>query len=175
MTIRAFISVEIPEDIKKKVIKIQDNLPVFLGKKTEAENLHLTLKFLGEVSEDKIKQIKNRLGTIKMESFKTEIDGIGFFSESFIRIIWLHLTDCEKLQKKVDDALKGLFLPEKRFMGHLTIARVKNVRNKKNFIKEISLIEVPKTGFIVRRFNLKKSILKPEGPEYEDIEAYNLK
>ena len=46
---RTFIAVDIPENVKEEIIKIQDKLPEFVGKLTELENLHLTLKFLGEI------------------------------------------------------------------------------------------------------------------------------
>jgi len=58
---RAFISLELPEEIKKEIVKIQNKLPEFIGKKTEKQNLHLTLKFLGEVGEEELEKIKKKL------------------------------------------------------------------------------------------------------------------
>ena len=55
---RCFIALDLPVEIIKEIKKIQKELPEFIGKKTESENLHLTLKFLGEVSEEKIKEIR---------------------------------------------------------------------------------------------------------------------
>src|SRR3989338_347573 len=117
---RAFIAVDIPEKIKREIVKIQNSLPEFKGKTTEPENLHLTLKFLGEVNQEALEKVKNKLKSIKFEQFETEIDSIGTFNA---RIVWLHMAGCEELQRKIDGSLKGLFLPEKRFMSHLTIAR----------------------------------------------------
>ena len=57
---RCFISIDIPKEIRDKIKKIQEQLPEFVGKKTEQENLHLTLKFLGEVDERFLIDIKNR-------------------------------------------------------------------------------------------------------------------
>jgi len=176
---RAFISIDISEEIKKEIIKIQEKLPEFLGKKTEPENLHLTLKFLGEIEEKKIEEIKNRLSEIKFSSFEASINSIGFFdrgSEKYAQqiIIWLHMTNCEKLQKLIDEKLRGIFDPEKRFMSHLTIARVKSVKDKKKFIKGVEDIEIPNLDFIVKKFSLKKSNLTSKGPVYEDIGSFNL-
>lgn len=172
---RRFISIDLPENIKKEIKKIQEQLPEFTGKKTESGNLHLTLKFLGEISDEKIKLIKEKLKEIKIKKFESEIDLIGVFSEKMIRIIWLHFTNCDKLQKEVDESLKGLFNPEQRFMAHLTIARVKSMKNKKEFLEKLKEIKVSKIKFFVENFKLKNSVLKPEGPVYKDIEVYNLK
>lgn len=172
---RTFIAIDIPEEIKEEIIKLQEQLPEFKGKFTERENLHLTLKFLGEVDEEKIEKIKSGLRGIKSKKFEVEIDSIGFFSEKFIRIIWLHITNCEKLQKEIDNSLGGLFEKEKRFMSHLTIVRVKTVRDKKNFINALNKIKIPSIKFKVSSFELKKSILTEEGPVYETVESYTLK
>jgi len=169
---RTFISIEFPEEIKKEISKIQNQLPEFKGKKTEFENLHLTLKFLGEVDEGKIEKIKQELSEIKTKQFDSEINSIGIFSD---RIIWLGIKNCDELQKEIDERLEDLFEKEKRFMGHLTIARVKSARDKKKFREDVKKIKVPKIKFVVKNFNLEESVLTEEKPIYEDIEVYNLK
>ena len=171
---RVFISIDMPEDLKKEIGKIQDKLPKFVGKKTEFENLHLTLKFLGEIDEEKAEEIKKKLEEIKFEKFDVEIKEIGVFSEKFIRIIWLYLDNCEKLQKQVDENLNDLFESEKRFMSHLTIARVKKIDNKYEFLKKLKELKIPRIKFKVENFKLKKSTLKEHGPVYETLEKYNL-
>jgi 2'-5' RNA ligase len=60
-------------------------------------------------------------------------------------------------------------------MSHLTIVRVKKVKDKKIFLEELKKIKVQNLGFSVDRFYLLKSVLKPEGPEYSVIEKYDLK
>jgi|SRR3989344_4521470 len=189
---RCFIALDLPAEIIKEIKKIQDALPEFVGKKIESENLHLTLKFFGEISEEKIEQIKSALKNIKFQKFETEIDSLGVFSEKAIRIVWLNLKNCDALQKEVDDSLKGLFKPEERFMGHLTIARVKNVKDsprddsgehpavpsgepKKEFLEKLKKIKLPKMKFVVENFKLKSSILNAKCPVYEDIKVYDLR
>ena len=171
---RCFIALDLPKEIIEKIKKIQKQLPEFIGKKTEANNLHLTLKFLGETDEEKIELVKEKLKEVKIKKFETEINLIGVFSEEFIKIVWLHLTNCDALQREVDKFLEGLFKPEQRFMGHLTIARVKNVENKKEFLEKLKKIKIPKIKFVVDNFKLKSSILKAECPVYGDIEIYHL-
>ncbi len=169
---RCFISINLPKEIKEKIKVIQNKLPEFYGKKTELENLHLTLKFLGEIDEQKVEEVKRRLRKIKFEGFEAEVNEIGVFSEKFIRIIWLHLTNCDEIQKLVDDKLKDLFEPERRFMSHLTIARVKNIEDRKKFLTELKKIKIPGIKFVVDKCYLMKSELTPEGPKYVILEEY---
>ena len=171
---RIFIAIDIPENIKNEIVKVQKQIPSFNGKLTEYENLHLTLKFLGEIDEETIDKIKEKLKEIKFKKFNTEIDEIGFFKKEHGAIIWLRLTNCDDLQKEVDKKLEGLFEKEKRFMSHLTIARVKSIKNKNQFFSEIEKIKVLPLNFEVNEFVLKESFLLEKGPSYEDIERYKL-
>ena len=86
-----FISIDIPEQIKDAIERIQNALPEFFGKKTEKENLHLTLKFLGNLPDKEIEIVKEKLNEIDFRKFESKIDGIGFFSEKFIRIVLNYL------------------------------------------------------------------------------------
>lgn len=171
---RIFISIDIPKEIKKEIVKIQNKLPEFKGKNTEFENLHLTLKFLGEVDKEKLEKIKKNLKEIKFSGFEAEIDSMGVFSEDFIKIIWLGIKNCDELQKEIDKKLSGIFEKEKRFMGHLTIARVKNIKDKKKFIAELCKLKIISMKFTVNDFNLKKSTLTEQGPVYDIVENYKL-
>lgn len=134
---RCFISIELPENVKKEIKKIQDSLPEFIGKKTEIQNLHLTLKFLGEIDNNKIEIVKKKLFDIKFDRLNCNINSIGVFSEDFIKIVWVYLDGCSEIQKKVDSALKNLFKKEERFMSHITIARIKSVKKQKNIFRRI--------------------------------------
>jgi len=84
------------------------------------------------------------------------------------------MKNCDELQEKIDEKLKNLFEKEKRFMGHLTIARVKKIENKKEFNEDLKKIKIPQIKFSVKKFNLKKSKLGRKGPIYEDIKVYYL-
>ena len=169
---RLFIAIDLPEKIKKDIKGIQEQLPEFKGKKTEFENLHLTLKFLGEVDEKTFGEIKKRLKGIKMNAFEAEINSIGIFSD---RIIWLGVNNCLELQKEIDKRLERLFEPEKRFMGHLTIARARNIGDKRIFFGQLKKMKLPKMKFGIDKFILKKSTLTEQKPIYEDMEIFKLK
>jgi 2'-5' RNA ligase len=177
---RVFIAVELGNECINEIAKIQKLLRkkvLFYGKFTESMNLHLTLKFLGEIDDKKVEEIKKKLSEIKINEFEVELGEVGVFSPDFVKIIWIKLNGSEifRLQKTVDDALKGLFKPEERFMSHVTIARVKKVGDKKGLIEYLRSIKPRKIKFKVDNFILKKSELLPEGPIYEDLSVFKLK
>ena len=72
-------------------------------------------------------------------------------------------------------SLKKLFKSEDRFMSHITIARVKSVKDKKRFLEELKNIKLKKINFVIDKFSLMESVLMPEEPEYKIIEEYTLK
>ena len=97
------------------------------------------------------------------------------FTSGIIKIIWIKLKGkIFGLQKEIDEALDGLFEKEERFMSHITIARVKNIADKKKLIEYLENINPSKISFKVEKFYLKKSELTSEGPVYEDAAEFNL-
>ncbi|MEM4605742.1 MAG: RNA 2',3'-cyclic phosphodiesterase [Candidatus Pacearchaeota archaeon] len=171
---RVFICLEIPKEIKKIIKKIQEDLPEFEGKKTEEENLHLTLKFLGEVNSEILKKIKESLSKIRFKKFKAKLGKIGVFDDNFVRIVWIKVENCNDLQKEIDENLYDIFEKERRFISHLTIARVKKLKNKNDFLRKLELIEFSKNDFLVDSFYLKESILTKEKPIYTNLGVYFL-
>lgn len=177
---RCFIALDLPREainVIKGVQKLIEKQSLFNGKFTEPENLHLTLKFLGDVSEEQISEVRRRLMGIKFDSFEAGLGDVGVFSKKFVRIIWVKLVGkgVFDLQKQIDESLEDLFEPEHRFMGHITIARVKNVGDKKALLDYVKNIKTKKIRFKVDRFFLKKSELFAEGPVYGDLERYESK
>ncbi|MBS3080654.1 RNA 2',3'-cyclic phosphodiesterase [Candidatus Pacearchaeota archaeon] len=154
---------------------LNDRNKVFVrGKYTELENLHLTLKFLGEINNEKLEKVKKRLSELKFEEFTAKLDKIGIFSGKTPRVLWIKLKGADILQREIDNVLEDLFEKEKRFMGHITIARIKYIKEKKELIEYLKKIKTD-IRFTVDKFYLKKSTLLPEGPIYEVIEEYPLK
>ena len=172
---RTFIALDVPENIKKEIIKIQKLIPRFEGKLTEIDNLHLTLKFLGHIDKEILIETKRRLKEIKIKQFQAEISEVGVFSLSRIKIVWLKMRNCNNLQRNIDSKLSGLFPKERRFMGHITIARVKHVKNQSFFISQLKKIKISANlRFTVKSFELMKSTLSRSGPVYENLKTYNL-
>jgi len=174
---RAFICIDFPDEIIKEITRVQGAVGKvkFTGKLTEVENLHLTLKFLGEIDNKKLEDARERLKKIKFSEMELKLEKVGIFSyRGKPRIVWIKVAGKEifELQKNIDSALKDLLSPEERFMSHLTIARVKYAKDKKGFEKYIDGIEVKKLKFKIDRFKLKSSELGKTGPVYKDIEVY---
>ncbi len=175
---RLFIAIEIPEEIKDYLCGLQQEIVDSKNKirLVNKDNMHLTLKFLGEVQPNNLDDIKNNLKEIDFEPFSVVLDTIGVFpSESYIRVIWVGLKPEEQileLQKNIDENLKKLFKKEKDFKPHLTIARVKYIEDKKQFVDKLKQIKVDNKKIEVNNFKLVKSTLTPKGPVYEELGVF---
>jgi 2'-5' RNA ligase len=175
---RLFIAVDLPDEIKNYVFNLQNEINSGLTKINwvHKKNLHLTLKFLGEVEDDKVDKIKERLSSIKFDAFKLTFTKIGFFpSDKKISVIWLGIEPESKLielQQKVDAEILNLFPDDQTFSAHLTLGRVKMIKKMKDFKKIIDDIDIEPLEFEVKSFKLMKSDLKRGGPKYEVIEEF---
>ena len=98
---------------------------------------------------------------------------MGFFSKKFVKIAWVKVSNVS-LQKLIDNSLADIFEKEWRFMGHITIARIKNLKNKNSFLELINKTKVNKIVFMIKEFYLKESILQKEGPVYKVISRYRI-
>lgn len=175
---RAFIAVEVPvsqelEDFSRAV----KDTGAFL-KMVNLANVHITLKFLGDIDEKLVPEIE--------EIIKNAVSGIGPFTMKLkgsgafpnlnrISVIWAGMENADALgeiARKIDSGLKPLgFQPEKRkFSPHVTVARVKSSKNKDKLVDIIKQFSNTEFGEVpVKRIILKKSVLTPQGPIYSDI------
>ncbi|MBU1204729.1 MAG: RNA 2',3'-cyclic phosphodiesterase [Nanoarchaeota archaeon] len=175
---RVFIAVEMPKEIKEILLDAQNQINTEKAKIKPAKAFHLTLKFLGEVEEKKIEEIKSTLNEIKFKKISTTLTEIGVFpNESYIRVVWAGLEDSEgkikKLQQEIDSKIEKLgFKKDTRFHPHVTLARVKFVEDKQKFIKDLKEIKIEKKSFQITEFKLIKSILTLESPVYEDLAVF---
>lgn len=180
---RCFISIELPENVRAQIFHAFEKLKnskVCYGNFVDKDNLHLTLKFLGNVSEEQIEQIKKALKEIDFRQFPVETGEIGFFpNENYVKIIWIDLisSDFEFLKKEIDEKLHklGFNEKEKEFTAHLTVLRIKGMRDKEAFFKKLTEIAPKKMFFIANQFSLIKSILKRKGPEYKNLENFQMR
>ena len=174
---RCFIAIDLSDEVKKELSKVQEQLQELKDVKmrlVEPKKLHLTIKFLGEISDFQVNKIKESLKKIKFDAFSVRLNDLGTFpTPQYIRIIWVDAKPKEKLaelQQKIEKALvEQGFKKEKRFETHITLARVKFVGNKEALIKKLSEIKVKPIEFQINSFALKKSTLTREGPVYEDV------
>ena len=172
---RCFIGIDLSIEATKEIERLQRIIkPHIVGKITSSENLHLTLKFLGEIEDATLDNVKKKLSSIEHQSFELTLNELGVFSQKLIKMVWVKVSTVP-LQPLVDNCLKDIFEPEHRFMGHITIARVKKIEDKQSFLKLINNTTINKIIFTVREFYLKESILTHKGPIYKVIDKYCLK
>ncbi|MDH4210278.1 MAG: RNA 2',3'-cyclic phosphodiesterase [candidate division WOR-3 bacterium] len=177
---RTFLAVEVPQQERKIIddfilTEAKSELPI---KWVKFENLHITLKFLGEIDEKKKTDITPVIETICREhsSFKVKLEGLGCFPHPRNpRVLWVGVTQGGNELCAIADALeKELaqfgFKEEKRFHAHLTIGRIK--KNCK--VDDIVAKNIYTESFEVAAVVLFKSTLKPEGPVYDQLCSFTL-
>ena len=155
-------------------MRIQERLRelnLFQGKFTVPQNIHLTLKFLGEIPHAQADEVVRALRDINETTREVRLEGAGMFAP---RIIWLKLTGANTLQKRVDASLSNWFASEPQFMGHITIARVKTAHNPRRLADTVRELEVAPVSGQAISFSLRRSILSPEGPKHEVLEQFDL-
>jgi RNA 2',3'-cyclic 3'-phosphodiesterase len=167
---RCFLAIELSKEAREEIVKIQQEIKKYVkGKFVEPENLHLTLEFFGELNDEQVNKIKQILKELKFEKFQASLGKIGFFpNDDFIRVIWVSL-ESDKI-KELHNKIKGLLnIKEDKFESHITIARIKNIKNKEEYIKKVKEISIKPIEFKVSSFSFKKSTLTEKGPIYENI------
>ena len=176
---RLFVAVEIDNSqILQKIKSMQESFP-FKAKPVRIDQIHFTLKFLGEIDETKCEDVKKVLNGVAFSQFEISLKGVGGFPNlRNPRVVWVGVEKKgeEKLialANEVEMKLTTLgFQKDKKSKPHLTIFRVK---------KKIDDISSVMKGFesmnfgteIVSKIKLKKSVLSPKGPEYSDLLEVN--
>lgn len=171
---RLFVAVYLPRDLAQEVWKAGE---VVEGRwrREPLEKLHITLKYIGEVSEEKKREIDEVLRSIPFEPFQVEVRGAGVFPHPRNpRVIWIGARSEElaQLQERIEKALEGLGIPRERrgFIPHITLGRAKGFVDARRFLEEYGGRYLG--SFQVKEFVLVRSHLTPEGSRYEVVERY---
>jgi len=172
--VRTFIAIEVnDQDVLNSIHKIQAELNI-KAKPVELHNMHFTVQFLGEVSEEMIRKISNTLNGIEFSTFSISFASIGVFpNPNSPRVIWIGTNDgvneLEKLAETIRTKLSHLgFSPDKKFKPHVTIFRIKNkIEGLSSKLEKFSSYYFGKQT--VSEIKLKKSELTPNGPIYTDL------
>jgi 2'-5' RNA ligase len=179
---RLFIAIRLPEDVIQKITEVshyfQSQLPPEALKWVETENLHLTLRFLGELPEGQIGQIRQALTQVAaaQRPFELSVEGLGMYPHAKQpRTIWLGFQGVKpaiSLHARLKKALAGIKLEKENrpFNPHLTLARVRS-RTDRDTAHQIgqtlSEFKVGSLGaFEVQQIHLIESKLTPQGPIY---------
>ena len=185
--LRIFIAVPLSDEIKKNLEEVIINLKETGAdiKCVRPENAHLTLRFLGQVEETRIANIKEVMGNVLRDTtfFDMVLSGVGAFpGKNSPRVVWVGVkTGAEKLLE-IHDVLEenlaaaGFEKETRKYHSHLTLARVKSARSRKVLISWLELNENLNIGSMrTSEIVLMESRLKREGAEYLPLEVVTLR
>ncbi|MDP3731918.1 MAG: RNA 2',3'-cyclic phosphodiesterase [Candidatus Omnitrophota bacterium] len=186
---RTFIAIELPEEIKGYLRRLQDDLKATQAdvKWVAPENIHLTLKFLGEVDDKKLEKVNKIIDDTAKEKnrFQMRISSLGAFPKiDFPRVIWVGVDIGDKEVKGIAEELEdkiaqtGIPKEDRPFSSHITIGRTRSSLNREKLVQDLknnAELDARKLEFYVTKITLFKSTLTPRGPIYEALKETNLK
>ena len=173
--VRLFVALDFPAEIRERLREPQEILKKSSARLAfvDPSIIHMTLKFIGEISQDRAMQMGEALRAILFESFGITISGIGANNPRKPRVIWCTVSDGGRsaaLHDLIETALAPLGVPrdDRPFRPHATLARVRQF--DPSLLTKMQ--EIPKGGYgscTIYSWQLKKSTLTPQGPLYETI------
>ena len=177
--LRTFIAVELPEDIRRGLVKLQKQIemPGLSMRWVRTEAMHLTLKFLGDIKRDDIHEVGKfmREAVKGIEPFMLTVEGLGSFpAEGRPRILWVGVTGTVEplsiIAEKLENGAReiGAKVEERRFVPHLTLGRVKTA--PEGLAERLAEVKKPMLGsFQADGLTLFLSELTPKGGEYTTL------
>lgn len=185
--LRAFIALELPAEIQQPLAAqcaqlktMMEGMPL---RWVPVENIHLTLKFLGDVSETSVNTIADIMNSSCSHYAPVEIGvgGLGVFPDMRRpRVIWVDVEAPEELaqlQQRVEADMQRLGYPpeEREFSPHLTLARVQRKAKRRDLAEISTCLQAQKLGFlaaaVIDEVALIKSELKPNGAVYTKLSS----
>ena len=176
--IRLFVAVEVPQDIRLYLKDLGRGIPG--ARPLPAEQIHLTLCFLGEVDGSLFQDVRECLFEVEKKPFSLQVNGVGHFPpRGTPKVLWAGVTPTDelvRLKKRVDRVLQtcGLDLEKRKFSPHITLARLRNspIQRVSEFLAGNSFLQTPK--FTVDSFHLFSSRLGKSGALHTLEESYEL-
>jgi 2'-5' RNA ligase len=183
--LRAFVAIEIPNPkVMDALVAFQRELSATHAdlKLVERENLHFTVKFLGEITAGQAAEADRRLRDVRMAGTTVSVRGAGAFpSLSRPRVVWAGVAreDSQKvvaIAEPITRSLKGIGEEDSRpFQAHLSLARVRSGANWQDLEALLRASADRLFGSAeIGEFKLKSSVLTPRGPIYNDVGVYPL-
>ena len=181
---RAFVALEIPGPVVDSLVRAQKELEGTDAdiKLVERENLHLNLKFLGDISGPEASEAGARLGKLALKGADVAVRGVGAFPVvNRPRVVWAGVAQEHEqlvlpIAQGVISALEGIGERDDRpFRPHITLGRVRSPRNSRalaEFLQKNSRREFG--SFHLKEIKLKSSTLTTNGPVYRDEGVYSL-
>ncbi len=185
MHVRAFLALEITDESVLDSMVAAQNALAETGadlKIVERQNLHFTVKFLGEISDSQAKEVDSRLRKLTLRGANVQVKGIGAFPNAGSpNVIWVGVAHEDEgrvlpIAQPVIAALEGIGKEDNRpYRPHATLARVRSSRNIRSLAEAIHSCEDTVFGNTsISALKLKSSALSPSGPVYTDLQEYHL-
>ena len=179
MKVAYFVALDLPLAIREELMLIASGVPGAYW--VDEEPLHLTLRYLGEVDGAVLRDLQAALGRIDFTAFELRLEGIGFFPpRGEPEVLWVGIDKCPplmELRQRVDSLATrlGIAPDRRRFAPHVTLARLHDAPDSRlaRFAAENALFRTER--FVPQTFSLYASHRRPEGAEYQRIEAYRLR
>ncbi len=184
--IRTFLAIELPRALLSKIEEVQGDLRSSQAdvRWVNPENLHLTLKFFGNIDQSRIEPIVQSIDQAVQETppILLRVKGMGAFPNlKNPRVIWIGVEDGKEevtsFQKKLEIGLKKIGFPpdDHPFHPHLTLGRMRSSRGKEDLIKRMERYREDEFGEVqVEKVILFKSDLRPSGPIYTSLREIRL-
>jgi 2'-5' RNA ligase len=180
MADRCFVAIDIDNEVvKNALVEAQRTIEASGAdvKSVERDNIHITLRFLGEIPEAKTARVADAVRSIEFKPIKLFFEGIGVFpSSARPNVIWAGVTgdvpEILAVFTALEEELEDLgFESERRgFQPHLTLCRVRSLRNISVLVDVLGTLENARFGELeVRCIRLKKSVLTSRGPIYSNV------
>ena len=176
---RAFIAIDLPEPVRAALAEAQQGFRSACrdARWTRPEGTHLTLKFLGEISDAQTKQLVEALAQVgPFEPFSVEVKGFGFFPQGQRpRVFWAGVAAppaLAELAAKVESYMEkiGFAREDRAFAPHLTLARFQVPRPQPALVAAVAGQTAPSLGkFEASEFFLFESKLSPQGAQYRKV------
>lgn len=175
---RLFVALSLPDEIAAPLVFIQGGVPG--ARWADRSQLHLTLRFIGEVDGRDARAVDDALATIDAPAFALELKGVGQFGGRNPSALWAGVAPnaaLMHLQRKIESALQrvGIEPDSRKFLPHVTLARLKGspTRRVMDYLADHALYASP--PFPIGAFILYSSLLTPNGSLYRAEHAYQLK
>lgn len=176
---RLFIAIDLPDDLKNTLAKMTSGIDG--AKWVKREQMHLTLRFIGDVDDSGLESIKSALQTIQSPTFEMHLEGVGQFPpKGKPRVLWVGLKSpptLMNLQHQINTSITSLGLPpeDHPFSPHITLARFKAPPHPESVRQFFAKHAAFKTDpFPVQSFILFSSLLAPQVPTYHKEGIYSL-
>jgi 2'-5' RNA ligase len=176
--IRLFVAVALPDLVKDRLALLAGGVPG--AKWIDRENMHLTLRFIGEVPEDRIADIHHGLSRIRLRAFEVTLAGVGYFKQGRnATVLWAGLDRNDalvQLHDKIEQALQreGLESEGRKYSPHITLARLQRTPEARvaSFVADHNLFRAP--PFRAESFTLFSSFLSSSRAIYTAEAEYPL-